>query len=251
MAYPRIAGRLGEQVNLNAEFYHNGELSAPFSIRQVDIYRGSVRSENLVDTIVIPDGTDSYPLVPDDLNPGSFNLVYQVPDSLVPGDIYYDVWHYVGNDPGTAGVNDPTLWISQPGSFFLYDDTWSADADLQDIDFGFEPLDKHLRRGEVRSIEIAIHPLPLYEYNYNLVRPIIPLLSPTITIHTVNNELLDGLVDAPCTIGIRQGANRNSPYVVKCTIDTKTLLRGTYKYTIKINVRDKVIVSDPYFFTVQ
>lgn len=75
-------------------------------------------------------------------------------------------------------------------------------------------------------------PLPLYDYNFNLVNPIIPFLSPTITIETQHCEVL--AQDEPCRIGIRQGAFRSNPWVIQYDLNTTRFLKGTYRYSIKL-----------------
>lgn len=250
---PRVAGRLGTQVALNMQFNRNAVPDVPFAVRRIDIYRGSIRRPNLVAQIPVElPGSTNYPapLVADLNSPGSFTAVFDAPDTLVPGDVYFDVWNFIGDDPGgTADLDDESLWIAQSGRFYLFDDVWITDDYLSTLKIDFDPLDKILRRGEIRTIELAIFPLPIYEHDWNKLIPLIPQLEPTITIKTDYDELL--VQDAPCKIGVRQGANRNSPYVVQCQIDTRGLLRGTYKYFIKTRLGDQTIVSDYYYFTVQ
>lgn len=228
----------------------NGIPTSPYAIREITIYRGSVRPGNVVAVIPFVDpGDASYPFPATEISPGEFVVPFEVPHNFIPCDAYYDVWSVLGSDPSTDGIDDPTLWISQTGSFWVHDDTWISDDELRTLRLGFDPLDKKLRRGEQRTIEVAIHPLPLYDYEYNVLAPIIPQLNPTISIETVNCELI--VSDAPCKIGLRQGKNRNAPYVVQCFIDTRTLLRGSYAYTIKVNIEDRIIISPKFYFTVQ
>ena len=223
---------------------------SPYALREITIYRGSIRPGNVVATIPFPDpdGT-SYPFPATETSTGEFIVPFDVPSDFVSCDAYYDVWSFFGEDPGTDGLDATNLLISQTGRFWVHDDVWISDDDLQSLKLGFDPLDKRLRRGELRTIEVAIHPLPLYDYNYNVLAPIIPQLNPTITIHTTNCELL--IEDAPCKIGIRQGKNRNAPYVIQCFIDTRTLVRGTYQYTVKVNIEDRIIISPRFHFTIQ
>jgi len=254
-ALSRIAGRAGLLSNLSMNFYHNGALEDPYAIRRIDIYRGFIRHGNLCDQIIIPDPDDvsyPFPLVQNTGGPGSFELIYDVPLEFTPNQTYFDVWRFLPYDIGTADINDESLWLSQNGQFWVFDDVWLIDDFLQTKRIGFEPLDKKLRRGEIRTIEIALHPLPKYDFNYNKLAPVISQLAPSITICTINNELINGLVDAPCSIGIRQGHHLDSPYVIQCLIDTRLLLRGTYKYAIKIPLNDgSIIISDYFYFTVQ
>lgn len=252
--YPRIAGRLGNIVDLNMRFLHNGSPSEPYAIRRVDIYRGFIRRDKLVEQITFPDVNDtSYPLpaIQDSTDVSQFSLMYDASSDLVPNDVYLDVWHFLGSDPGSAGLDDESLWVSKFGSFYLFDDVWLADADLQTIKFGFFPQDKLIRRGEIRTIEVSIYPVPRHNYNHNLIVPLIHNLDPTITVYTTFGELIGGLVDAPCSIGLKQGAGRDCPYVIQCQIDARTLLRGTYKYFIKLAIGNTIIVSEYFYFTVQ
>lgn len=230
-------------------FYHNRVLESPYAIRRIDIYRASLRPSDLVAQIIFPepDGT-GYPDPAVELATGIFEVQFAAPDNLVPDDAYYDVWHYIGNDPGTADLDNINLWDSQVGQFWLFDDTWIADDDLLTKRIGFEPLDKKFRRGEIRNLEVALHPLPKYEYDFNKIAPIIPQLMPTITVWTIHDELL--LSNVPCKIGIRQGHHRNSPFVVQCPLDTRTMIRGTYRYTIEVNINGNIIISDKFHFAV-
>lgn len=249
--FPRVAGCLGNIIKLNMNILRNGIPQDPFAIRQIQILRGSPRLNNVVATIPIVDPTNPiYPSPITRVAEGQFEALFSVPTSFIPNDVYFDLWSFIPNDPGTnADLTDESIWVTQSGVFWLYDDVWIVEDELHTKRLGFEPLDKKLRRGEVRTIEVAIHPLPKYDYDFNKLAPIIPQLSPTITIHTVNNELL--VKDVPCTIGIRQGNSRNSPFVVRCLIDTRTLLRGTYQYTIKVSIGNSSLISPQFYFTVQ
>jgi hypothetical protein len=248
--YSRINARAGNVVNLNMRVLKNGQLQSPHALREINIYRGSIRPGNIVATIAFPDPADvAYPTPATELAEGEFVVPFFVPEDFVTCDQYFDVWSFVGEDPGTPGVDDTSLWISQYGTFHVYDDVWISDDELRTLKVGFEPLDKRLRRGELRTIEIAIHPLPLYDYNYNVLTPIIPQLSPTITIHTAYDELI--VSDSPCLIGVRQGRGRNSPYVIQCLFDTTTLIRGMYRYTVKVMVGDQTIISPRFYLTIQ
>lgn len=248
--YPRVAGRIGNFVNLNMNTLRNGQPETPYALRRIDIYRGSPRPGQLVSTVVFPDpDSTTYPDPASETSIGRFSVPFLVPEDFIPCEVYFDVWHFLGRDPETAGIDDESLWISQSGMFWVFDDTWIGDEDLQTKRLGFEPLDKRLRRGEIRTIEVAMHPLPMYEYDFNKFAPMVPQFNPTMTLWTARDELL--VQDAQCKIGVRQGANRNSPFVVQCTVDTQTLVRGMYKYVIKINIDDDVIISPKFNFMVQ
>lgn len=234
-------------------FLRNSVSAEPFAIRRVDIYRGSVRAGNLVAQLLFSPPTDPsypFPAVQDTSSLSEFQVLFAVPENFVTNDVYFDVWHFLGDDPQTAGIDDESLWISQSGQFWVYEDVWLGDDQLSSKRLGFEPLDKKLKRGEVRTIEVALHPLPKYDFNFNKLAPIIPHLNPTITVWTVHDEPIDGLVDAPCKIGVRQGHQRSSPFVVQCLIDTRTLVRGMYRYVIKVQIYDEVIISPKFSFVI-
>ena len=232
----------------------NGIPQNPAAIRRVDIYRGFIRAGNLVASIPFVEPSDPsypFPAIVDSTNPGHFQVLFDAPEDFSHNDIYFDVWRIIGPDQGTgADLDDESQWISQMGMFWLYDDVWIAEDELFTKRLGFEPLDKKLRRGEIRTLEVAIHPLPKYSYDYNLLAPIIPQLQPTVTIRTSYDETITGLVDIPCTIGLRQGHNLNSPFVVQCTIDTRTLVRGMYRYFVKVNIGGSILASPKFSFTV-
>lgn len=247
--YPRVSGRVGEIVALNMNFYHNRVLSSPFAIRRIDIFRASLKPEDLVAQVVFPSPVETaYPAPGIEINPGMFEVNFAVPETFVPNDAYFDVWYFIGEDPGTAGFDNENLWNFQTGQFWLFDDVWVSDDELLSKRLGFEPLDKKFKRGEIRNLEIGIHPLPKYDYDFNKIAPIIPQLSPSITVWTIHDELL--LSDVPCKIGVRQGHHRNSPFVIQCLLDTRTLIRGTYRYVVKVNIGRDVIISDKFHFVV-
>lgn len=254
ITYPRIAGRAGRTVRLNMCFLHNGVKEDPFAIRQIDIYKGFIRPGQLVGQILIPPPDDPlypFPLI-NDTGAGQYEALFAIPEDFAVDDVYLDVWNFLPEDPGTAGVDEEGLWLSQKGQFWVLDDVWIVDDELQTKRLGFEPLDKKLRRGEIRTIEVGLHPLPKYDFDYNKFAPAIAQLKPTITVTTTQKELIAGLVDAPCNIGVRQGSHKNSPFVVQCLIDTRLLLRGTYRYRIKIPLSDNsIVVSEEFSFTVQ
>ena len=54
-AKPRIAARKGHVVDLNIDFINNGELTDPYAIRTVKIYKSQVAPHNLVAEIPIVD----------------------------------------------------------------------------------------------------------------------------------------------------------------------------------------------------
>lgn len=250
-ANPRISGRKGKVVDLNVDFYNNGILSDPFAIRKIDIYKTQVAPHNLVATIPIsePDGTN-YPsplcLETSGTNGyivGKYHLPFSIPADFTAPDIYYDVWSYYPTDP-CLNITDCDLesdeskaqLLTECHRFWVYPDDWYSADKLQTIRFAFEPLDNKFYTPEVRPLEVGIMPIPLYDYNFNLVNPMIPYLQPTISIETRNCELL--VDNDPCRIGFRQGAYRSNPYVVIYDVDTNNFLKGTYQYQIKLNLPD-------------
>ena len=78
-------------------------------------------------------------------------------------------------------------------------------------------------------------PLPLYDYDYNRIAPMMVQIVPTICIETLNCEQV--VTDAPMTIGIRQGSNRTNPFVAQYKLDASTtgsFMIGTYRYRVKL-----------------
>ena len=162
------------------------------------------------------------------------------------------MWRFIGSDPGgTDEDDDESTWISQCNRFWVYPDGWYLDDELVTIRIGFEALDKHFRKPEVRNLEVGLVPLPMYDFDYNRVIPLIPQLQAYIHIETENGEVIvGGTAETDCDgnacvgsdgeveiqgiarIGLRQGSYRTSPYVVQYRIDTNQFLIGTYKYKI-------------------
>jgi hypothetical protein len=274
---PRISARRGETVSLNVNFYKNGQLTDPYAIRYVEIYRTNVTAANKVAVIPINRLDENYPLplvrTPHDpvagncgtedvsqVDQGSFILPFSVPVDFAVPDVYYDVWYYFASDPCAAVGTDVTSCDYEDSSyadqllkcchrFWVYPEDWFCSDKLQTIRFGFEPLDQKFYTPERRPLEVGLMPLPLYDYNFNLVNPMIPYLNPTIRIETQRAELL--VSDAPCTIGLRQGSYRSNPYVIQYDLDTNSFLKGTYQYQIKLTLPDgSTRVSKKFIFTV-
>jgi hypothetical protein len=263
-AAPRISARRGQVVDLNVEFFHNGIPTDPYTIRHVEIYRTQVVPHNLVATIPISDPLD--PLYPAPLcrdyedttgldvtagvgaiaKAGLFHLPYVVPSEALVPDVYFDVWFYYADNPLLAGTTPTADDLDDPQvelkllrcchRFWIYPEEWFCDDRLQTIKFGFEPLDQRFNVPEKRPLEVALMPLPLYDYNFNLVTPLIPFLRPTITITTQRCELL--VDNDPCRIGLRQGSYRSNPWVVQYDLDTAKFLKGTYQYHITLTLPD-------------
>ncbi len=275
-ALPRISARTGQTVDLNVDFLNNGILTDPYAIRFVEIYKSQVLPHNLVVSIPVSDldsglypapvcqesievaaglcGTE--PTGPTTPISGKYHLPFLVPNDFEAPDIYFDVWYYYPVNPcsetGTCDLDDQAYagsLIKCCHRFWVYPDAWFCDDRLQTVRFGFEPLDQKFYSPENRPLEVGLMPLPLYDYNYNLVNPMIPMLRPTITIETQYNELLRDNVT--CEIGIRQGSYRSNPWVVKYNLDTSTFLKGTYRYYITLNLPDgSTRVSRKFIFTI-
>lgn len=255
--YPRIAARTGNQVALNASFYAGGQLADPYAIRQIDIYRTTVAAHNLIATIPMVDPGDSaYPSPLTSAVVGVYQYDYDVPTDAVVPDVYLDVWRYFATNPA-PGSADPDLSNSDYDSlllscchrFWAYAADWICDDQLQTIKLGFEPLDIHFHQPEVRRLEVGMMPLPLYDYNFNLVTTILPMLSAVIRVETRNCELL--VDDEAMTIGLRQGSYRSNPFVLRWDLDTNRFLIGTYRYRVIVTLPDGSTRASPYFnFTV-
>jgi hypothetical protein len=264
-ASPRISARRGQVVDLNVDFRHNGVLTDPFAVRHVEIYKTQVLPHNLITTVLVANPTDTLYPAPlcreyeDEngnevegtetgaiLRAGKFHLPYVVPiDAPVP-DIYFDVWYYYPTNP-VAGGTEPTAdelddinvtaqLLKCCHRFWAYPEDWFCDDRLQTVRFGFEPLDQRFHSPETRPLEVGLMPLPLYDYNYNLVTPLIPFLQPTISIESQRCELL--VDDESCRIGVRQGSYRSNPWVIQYDLDTSKFLKGTYQYQIKLTLPD-------------
>jgi len=243
-AFPRIAGRLGQYLDLNVQFYNSGQPAEPYQISKIEIYKTEVLTSNLAATIDISqrDSTE-YPAplcVSTDVL-GEYHYPFLVPADFIAPDVYFDVWYYTPiGDTGTAGTagTDPIILsnLSCCHRFWVFPDAWFCNDKLQTVRFGFEPIDQQFYQPELRTLEVGLMPLPLYDYNFNLVNPLIPFLSPTITIQT---QFCETLVDkAACRIGLRQGSYRSNPYVVQYDVNTADFLKGTYQYQITLNLPD-------------
>lgn len=268
--FSRLSARLGQPVALNVDFYRNGILVDPFVIKQVEIYKSQVLPHNLVAVIPIINKSESiYPApaqqdtqdIPAgqcgtepfaDVIPGKYTLPFTIPTDFSAPDVYFDVWYYYADDPcpnQTEECQTEELLLKSCHRFWVYPDSWYTSDDLQTIRFGFEPLDQKFNSPEVRPLEVGLMPLPLYDYNFNLVNPMIPYLKSTISIETMHCELL---VDkAPCQIAIRQGSYRSNPWVIRYQLNTAEFLRGTYKYSITVTLPDgSTRVSPKYVLTI-
>lgn len=277
--FSRVSGRLGGTIGLNMQFLNGGKQADPFAIRSVKIYRSSVSDENII--VEIPflyPGDPDYPLPAQrvldsdgDPIPGRYILNWDVPESGIPSpDIFFDVWEFIGSDcvsgsEGDAGtesggvtdidpcLDDPDNIISQCGKFWLLPDAWYADDGLEIPDLKFEALNTKLYQPEIKTIQVGLMPVPLYDYNYNLVAPMIPYLNAKISLWTQNHELL--IDEEEMNIGIRQGSYRTNPFVLQYKFNTTViestgcpLLKGTYKYRVSIEFPNGESRVSPDFY---
>lgn len=257
MADKRISARRGRTVNLDVSFYHNGVLADPYAIRKVDIYKTQVAPHNLVTTYIFLDPTELlYPSPAVKTATGRFYLPHEVEENADVPDIYFDVWSYYASNPCADDTDStsPTVCdlnahadqlLSNCFRFWVYPDNWAGFDNLSEIKFAFEPLTQRFQKPEVRALEVGLMPLPLYDFDYNLVAPIIPFLQATISIETRHRELL--VDNAEMTIGIRQGSYRTNPFVLKYQFNSDSLLIGTYQYRVKITMPDGTTRVSPSF----
>jgi hypothetical protein len=250
-----------------------GIATAPYAIRKVEIYKTQIIPSNLIAQFAVVSPCDpNYPSPVEYVRtntepgvcgtegqegaivPGEYRLLLDVPaDASVP-DVYFDVWSYIPTNPcllelgGSGCITDSSgcpdldnseyegLALQTCGKFWVYADDWDGQDSLTAIRLGFEPLDQKFSQPEIRPLEIGIMPLPLYDYDFNLVAPVLPQLVGTITISTVNNEIL--FKDEPMTNGLRQGSYRSNPYVFRYIVDTSKFLKGTYQYRVTATLPD-------------
>jgi hypothetical protein len=192
---------------------------------------------------------------------GDYHLLYSIPNDFLTPDVYFDLWYYYPDNPcGELGTEDDSacdidnvvykdLLLKSCHRFWVYPDEWFNSDCLQTVRFGFEPLDQRFNKPEIRPLEIGLMPLPLYDYNFNLINPLIPFLKPTISIETQYCELL--VDDMPARIGIRQGSYRSNPWVVQYDLNTSDFLKGTYRYWLKLSLPDgSTRVSRKFILTI-
>lgn len=272
MVFDRISARRGNTVRLNMSFYRNGVLTDPYAIRKVEIYKNKINAANKVAEFLVGspcEETAAYPSPVDYLTEtvpagncgteevegspiaGRYYLDWDIPDDAESPCVYFDVWTYLpvnpctlddfegstycdGDCPDLTSSAFDDLLLSCCNRFWVYPDGWYCDDELQTIRFGFEPLDQKFNLPELRPLEIGITPLPLYDYNFNLVQQLLPMITATIRIQTQHKEVI--VQDEQMTMGLRQGSYRNSPFVLKYTLDTTNFLIGTYEYRITIHL---------------
>lgn len=254
--YNRISARKGSVVRLNAAFYANGVLADPYSIRKIRVYKNTDAEENLVAEVDISTTDYPYPIEQEADSSGPIVGKYYY-DLLVPdtfdADTYIDKWYWIGDELSGTGfdVNDESLWDSKCNQFFVVaSNTWYLDDGLIVPKIAFEALDKDLIKPAIQTIEVGLMPIPLYDYDYNRVAPLMAQLNAKITIETLNCELM--VDNAQMTIGLRQGTHRTNPFVAQYRIDTADYLKGTYRYRVSLLMPNgELRVSPQLQFTVR
>jgi hypothetical protein len=131
-----------------------------------------------------------------------------------------------------AVLDDESLWQRCCNEFWLLPEGFFCDDGLSTVRFGFEAIDVKFNQPEVRTLEVGLMPLPLYDFDFNKIAPIIPHLRATLTLRTENCETL--INAEPMRIGLRQGTFRSNPFVLQFTFDTARVLKGTYQYQVSI-----------------
>ena len=279
----RLSAYTGSTVSLNAQFLQGGVAKDPLAIRAIRIYRGSVCKANLVQEIILPtpdesstegefpyDGALYRTRISEDIGPcgtepndefipGKFTHNLDLcADIYCPG-VYYDVWCFIGceevalrrgcgdEDVTIADIDwdDESLWTCQCGKFYVSPCGWSMDDELYNLRLGFEPLDSRFQKPEVRTLEVGLMPLPLYDYNYQKIAPLIPMLEATIDIETQHCETI--VFQDPMSTGLRQGSYRSNPYVLRYLVDTNKYLKGTYNYIVTVKLPNGETRSSPKF----
>lgn len=257
MVYSRISARRGGQVDLKALFLNGGQKVDPFAIYRIEIYRRCVAAENVVDIVQVDSvsATDYPSPLIHGTEPGAYSLLWNVPADAVVPDIYFDVWYFWGTDPRPAATDELPLsdftanLLSIQNRFWVYPDGYAIDSGLENINLGFEPISKKFYKPEVKPIEVGIMPLPLYDFDFNLVAPMIPYLTAQITIKTENDEPI--VVAAPMEIKLRQGSYRTNPFILSYLLDSSSFFIGTYKYRVSLTLPNgEVRVSQDFLFGV-
>jgi len=266
MALPRISGRVNQAIDLDASFLRNGVLTDPYAIRQIDIYKTQVVPANLIASFPVVDPDDPlYPSPAVKTADGKYLLTWDVPASVSPPDIFFDVWSYFADNPcevgsggtydflgsGTEGACDleadelQSQLLSCCHRFWIYPDGWFCGDMLQTFNFAFEPLGLKFKSPEKRFLEVGLQPLPLYDFNFNQIAPMVPFITATIRIETRNCELL--VDDLPMEMALRQGSFRTNPFVLRYLVDTSNFLIGTYRYRILMNLPDGTTKASQWF----
>jgi hypothetical protein len=106
-------------------------------------------------------------------------------------------------------------------------------------------MDIKFHQPEYRTIEVGMMPLPLYDYDYNKIAPIIPMLTGYFSLYTEGCELL--IDQEPMRIGIRQGTYRTNPFTLQYAFDTRRVLKGSYKYQVSVCLPNGESRTSPKF----
>lgn len=170
----RENARIGDPVQLNAQFFSGGVLFDPASIERVDIYRGGDGTEHggtLVDSVaavnIFQDAVGLYHIILDML-PGSPGDASPNAPTINPNQTYYDRWVY------KKDISSVEVW-SIGLHFYLYtNDTFVCD-DTSKFRFEMKLDRKRIVRGENLDIRLGIIPIPLYRARRD---PIVDYLLP-------------------------------------------------------------------------
>jgi hypothetical protein len=255
---PRISAVRGQYVSLDVDFYEGGVLTDPYAVRKIEIYKDQVLPHNLVIEIPVLEPTDDlYPAPLQRLATGKYRYDWLVPPDVETPAAYIDLWYFYSTNPcDTDGTGTGTDWsacdlddyvaylISVCNRFWVYPDNWVADDGLQSIRFGFEPLTQKFNKGDIRYLEVGLMPLPLYDFDYNKVMPLIPRITATIDIQTRNCEAI--VTSESMNIGLRQGSYRTNPFVLRWMLDASRFLIGTYRYRIKLQMPNGTVQASEW-----
>lgn len=184
--------------------------------------------------------------------PGKYYLDMVVPDTFAAPDSYIDKWFFIGDAlENTEDPEDETLWDSQCNQFFVVaSNSWYLDDGLIVPRIAFEAIDKDIVKPSVQTIEVGLMPIPLYDYDYNRVAPMMAHLVASIRIETLNCEAI--VENDPMTIGLRQGTHRSNPFVAQYRLDSSLMLKATYRYWVTLHLPNgETRISPPLQFTVR
>ena len=262
----RISARVGEVVGLNTTFYNNGVPTNPHRLHSVEIYKCSYNSHNLVAVIPISDNT-LYPAPAEEVftesadpcnptsslitrNVGSYVLPWLVPSDFQSPSVYLDVWKYWGSDPcddeDECDYDDSAVLsklLSCCSKFWVYPSSWFCDDGTCDVNFAFIQHVRFVNKPDVRNITTHISQLPLYSCNSRLF-DLFPFCTATYSIGTQNCELL---VDSQ-PAEIVAVPNSGFPFGVRFRLDSSTMLRGSYWYTVTVSLPDGTSRTSEKFF---
>lgn len=271
-------------MSLQAQFLDNGIPADPWQLCSIKIYRECVCEENLITETIFPEATDydrglsNSPIYnslirrcrqgestgscgtdfSDQYTPGCFVFDLELCKELFSAGVYHDVWCFIGNESELNGcLTDPTSWTQsdcqcQCNTFYVQESEWFVDDGLKNIRLGFEPLDSRFQQPEIRTMEIGMMPLPLYDYDRQKLSSVIPCMSATITVYTQYGTC-ETIIDAEAmSIGLRQGSYRSNPYVLQYKLDTMRFIKGTYRYRVTVGLPNgETRVSPPFNLTIR